>query len=109
MLGCGLDTKPRGKVWGLKEDDGKVAFALSFPHDMQTSSPIVQSDGTFLIGSVDARLYCIDSVSGKTKWQWRAGRGIWATPAIGSDGTIYVGSHDEKVYALEYDVGKDEV
>lgn len=100
VLGCGLDSKPRGKVWGLHEADGKVAWVLEMPDDMQTSSPVLQRDGSVLLGSVDGHLYSIDGATGTIKWKFKASGGIWATPALAADGTVYVGSHDQNLYAL---------
>ena len=108
VLGCGLDSKEHGVLWGLNEADGKVAWSKEMANDIQTSSPVMQSDGTFILGSISGHVYCIEAATGDIKWEWKAEAGVWATPAIGADGTIYVGSHDEHLYALGYGA-KDEV
>lgn len=60
------------QVWGLHASTGTVAWEKRFVHDMQTSSPVVQSDGSFLIGSVDHRLYAMQASTGKVLWEWKA-------------------------------------
>jgi len=103
VVGCGLDSEPRGKLWGLNEADGAVVWSTDMPHDMQTSSPIRQRDGSVLIGSVDGHLYSIDATDGKVLWKFAAGsfgKGVWATAAVASDGTVFVGSHLNKLFAL---------
>jgi outer membrane protein assembly factor BamB len=63
------------------------------------SSPVIGSDGTIYVGSVDKKIYAIAS-NGTKKWTFQTGNYIDCSAAIGSDGTIYMGSGDKKLYAL---------
>jgi len=109
VLGCGLDSRGTGKLWGLNDADGTVAWKKNMPNDVQTSSPVPQKDGTFLIGSIDGGLYNVNATTGDIIFTWMARKGIWATTAIGRDGTLFVGSHDGNLYALGYGQGKDDL
>jgi outer membrane protein assembly factor BamB len=107
VLGCGLNSQQSGKLWGLEETTGKVAWKKAMANDVQTSSPVPQKDGTFIVGSIDGALHAVDAATGTSKWTWKAKAGIWATTAVGSDGTLYVGSHDGNLYALGFGEGKE--
>ena len=62
------------------------------------SSPVIGSDGTVYIGSVDGKLYAINGRSGVKLWEFKTGFPVFDSPAIGADGTVYVGSR--KLYAI---------
>nr|WP_267545823.1 PQQ-binding-like beta-propeller repeat protein [Arthrobacter sp. H14-L1] len=63
------------------------------------SSPAV-AGGTVYIGSVDARLYALDTGSGKPRWSYQTNGAITSTPAVSGE-TVYVGSNDMKLHGVE--------
>ena len=63
------------------------------------SSPVIDFDGTVYAGSLDGKLYAMNS-NGTSKWVFTTGGCVQSTPAIGQDGTVYVGSDDRKLYAI---------
>src|SRR5258706_483792 len=63
------------------------------------SSPAIDAEGTIYVGSLDGRLYAIDT-KGQLKWSFQTMGAIWSSPAIGRDGTVYVASIDTNVYAI---------
>ncbi|MFP4641923.1 MAG: PQQ-binding-like beta-propeller repeat protein [Chloroflexota bacterium] len=67
---------------------------------MVQSSPAIDSGGTVYAGSLDGRLYSINS-DGTKKWEFGTGNAIYSSPTIGPDGTIYIGSNDNKLYAVD--------
>jgi hypothetical protein len=64
------------------------------------SSPGIGSDGRLYVGSIDNRLYAIQS-TGAFSWSYRTGWNVYSSPAIGSDGRLYVGSDDNRLYAIQ--------
>ena len=74
------------------------------------STPVIGSDGTIYIGTVDWRFYAFNP-DGTAKWIYNdagayvTGGPIYGSAAIGSDGTIYFGtmSGETKLYALNSD------
>lgn len=108
VMGCGLDTRSRGFIWGLEKDSGKVRWKVAAGNDCQTSSPVVMGEGVVL-GCIDGSLYGIRAADGVVQWTFSAGAGIWTTPALDEDGTIYIGSHDGHVYALSARAEKAEL
>lgn len=76
-----------GWVWGAKAR-GAV-----------TGAPAVAGD-TVYFGSHDARLYALDTATGKQRWQFRTGGAVSSSPAV-VGGTVYFGSGDGRLYALD--------
>jgi outer membrane protein assembly factor BamB len=61
--------------------------------------PVISSDGTIFFGSLDGNVYALDQ-SGKERWRYESGSGVWAQPAIGSDGTVYIANSGEELFAI---------
>lgn len=99
VVGCGLDQRSTGYIWGLGKEDGAVRWKIKAGNDCQTSSPVVVGDAVIL-GCIDGTLYAVNAADGVLRWKFTAGKGIWTTPALDTDGTIYIGSHDGFIYAL---------
>jgi len=66
------------------------------------SSPVLGSDGTCYVGTLNNQLVAIQS-TGVQKWAFTAGGAIQATPAICADGTIYAGALDNNLYVVNAD------
>ena len=64
-----------------------------------TSSPVIGTDGTIYVGTLNGRLCAIDA-QGKFKWDYALGYQVKASPAIAAGNTIYIGSWDNKFYAI---------
>jgi outer membrane protein assembly factor BamB len=62
------------------------------------SSPVVCGDKA-VFGSLDGRLYMVDTGSGTAVWSYEIGGGIASTPAV-AGGMVVIGSDDGRVYAF---------
>ena len=62
------------------------------------SSPAV-ADGKVYVGSDDAKVYCLDALTGTKIWSYTTGGGVDSPPAV-AGGKVYVGSYDSNVYCL---------
>ncbi len=69
------------------------------------SSPAVGEDRV-IIGSRDNYLHCIDRVTGKQLWKFRARDEIDSSPVI-ADGAVVVGASDGRVYMLDIENGQE--
>ena len=69
-------------------------------------SPAVSANGLVYIGSVDGKVYALDSKTGMQVWRFKTGDAIESSPNIGPDGTVYIASRDSKLYALDGAMGK---
>ena len=67
------------------------------------SSPAV-ADGKVYVGSVDGRVYCLDSLTGTQVWNHTTGWYVYSSPAV-VDGRVYVGSDDNGTYCLDASTG----
>jgi parallel beta-helix repeat protein len=67
------------------------------------SSPAV-ADGKVYVGSVDGRVYCLDSLTGTQIWNYTTGWYVYSSPAV-VDGRVYVGSDDNRTYCLDASTG----
>jgi uncharacterized repeat protein (TIGR02543 family) len=70
------------------------------------SSPAVGANGLVYAGSMDGKMYAVDSVTGLKRWDFVTGDAVYSSPALGADGTVYFGSYDGSVYALNGDTGE---
>jgi outer membrane protein assembly factor BamB len=57
-----------------------------------------------IVGSLDGKVYGIDSNTGSLKWSYQTGAGVSAPPVI-TNGIAYIGSRDGKMYALTTSTG----
>lgn len=64
------------------------------------SSPAMGEEGTVYIGA--SRLYALDALSGRKKWQFYVGGATFnGTPALSEDNWLYIGCDDLHFYALD--------
>jgi len=100
------------------DPDGDALSYLWLVVEMSQGSPITLSDSTSAVITVDIpggqfasyrfSLKVTDNDDGSSwlpvfvntgkKWEFKTGRGVYASPAIGQDGTVYIIS--DKVYAI---------
>jgi outer membrane protein assembly factor BamB len=75
-------------------------------YDFFLSSPVFSADGsTLYFGSSDGKLYAVNTVTGKLKWQFKTKGLIHTTPAL-HKGNLYFGSWDTYFYAINAATGK---
>ena len=65
---------------------------------------LVAQDGTIFVGSLDHRLYALNS-EGKAKWAFDAGSEIWGAPVVHED-RVYVGTARGELVALSRETGR---
>jgi outer membrane protein assembly factor BamB len=65
-----------------------------------TSSPVIASDGSVMVGSHDGELHVV-SREGKSLWRFSTGDMIFSSPALFRGGVAYIGSDDDHLYALD--------
>ncbi len=70
------------------------------------ASPVLTSDGAFIVGSFDGYVYSYDQHAGTVRWKFPTRDHIYASPAFLPDGTIIQASTDGTVYALDPGTGK---
>ena len=70
-------------------------------------SSLLPSAATVYFGSLDRKLYAVEAATGKTRWQFEAGEGIWVSPVV-HRGRVMFGARDGVFYALEAANGKRE-
>lgn len=58
--------------------------------------PVIDGDGTVLIGSVNKKLYALNGYTGKKKWETEIEEGIKACPIVGDNGIIYIASFEHR-------------
>jgi len=67
------------------------------------SSPAV-ADGRVYVGSVDHRVYCLDTLTGAQIWNYTTDNCVYSSPAV-VYGRVYVGSDDNRTYCLDASTG----
>jgi outer membrane protein assembly factor BamB len=82
---------------------GPVALRWSHLAGNYVSSPTV-AGGTVYYGSEDSRVYALDAATGRLRWSYTTGGGVYASPAV-AGGIVYIGSDDGKLYALSAATG----
>jgi len=63
------------------------------------SPPPAVSNGVVYVGSLDANLYALSTVTGAKIWSFKTGSYVRSSPAV-SNGVVYVGSLDGVLYAV---------
>lgn len=69
--------------------DGTEKWTFATSGDVN-GSPVIGSDGTVYIHSIDDYLYALDPETGEEEWSYFYGNWSGTALALGSDGTIYV-------------------
>ena len=98
-----------GYFYALDAEDGEELWNTSaggfFPSSIDPgeadarSSPVVIGNRVY-VGSLDGKVYCLDTADGSVEWTYTTGDNIHGSPAY-SEGTIYIASTDGYLYALE--------
>jgi outer membrane protein assembly factor BamB len=82
---------------------GPVALEWSHLTGNYVSSAAVAGD-TVYYGSEDRKVYALDAATGRLRWSYTTGGGVYAGPAV-ADGIVYIGSDDGNLYALSAATG----
>jgi outer membrane protein assembly factor BamB len=82
---------------------GPVALRWSHLTGNYVSSPAV-AGGTVYYGSEDSKVYALDAATGRLRWSYTTGGGVYAGPAV-AGGIVYIGSDDGNLYALNAATG----
>ena len=93
-----VGTYYNNTLYAVNRLNGDILWGFT-AEDKITAAPIVDKQGVIYIGSIDKKLYAINS-DGSLKWQVALSDEIQYAAAIGSDGTIYVVTNDGKLYAI---------
>ncbi len=92
---CVVFSNHGKQVTALKPTDGTPLWTFAVRSRVE-SSPVIAGDLVFL-ATKRGRLYAVDVLSGKEKWQYQAGGSFLASPAVhnsklilgNTDGTLY--------------------
>jgi glucose dehydrogenase len=77
-----------------------------FPDCIQFNLPMIAAGNSlFFSNAQDGRVVCLDTTSGKMKWEFVAGGAVNRTPMFWKE-KFYVGSDDGNVYCLDASSGK---
>ncbi|MDZ7262677.1 MAG: PQQ-binding-like beta-propeller repeat protein, partial [candidate division KSB1 bacterium] len=89
-----------GTVLVALNSDGteKWRYGIGFVGELW-STPLIGSDETIYIGSLDHHLYAINP-NGTLKWKFNAAGKIYQGINIGVDGTLYFVAEDSSLYAV---------
>jgi outer membrane protein assembly factor BamB len=82
--------------WWYPADKDKFIGAV-------VGSLVVERD-TLYASSSDGRVYALNAVNGKNKWEFDTGGKVWTSPAV-EDGVVYVSNYEGKLYALSSNDG----
>jgi outer membrane protein assembly factor BamB len=63
------------------------------------SEPLLTEEGILYFGSLDHKLYAVDTADGSVLWTRELGGAITGTPTLHND-KLYIGSFDRKVYEV---------
>ena len=82
--------------------DGELVWKFSIPENIRRkgirSSPAADQ-GNIVFGADDGKIYCLDAVSGKPRWEYHSHAPIAAPPVI-VDGRVFVGNLDGDFYSV---------
>jgi outer membrane protein assembly factor BamB len=91
------------KVYQFAPGSSAPDWKFESAKDRFIATPWIGED-IILAPSADGTLYALDG-SGKEKWTFKAGHGLWSTPLVKED-KIYISSLDHHLYALNLADGK---
>ncbi|MBF0488537.1 MAG: PQQ-like beta-propeller repeat protein [Nitrospirae bacterium] len=103
-------TGASGKIFALSAATGATLWSYqtgvnpSYPNGPQygvLSAPVIGTDATVYLGSVDGKMYALKS-DGTLRWTYTTSASIGENcPAIGADGTLYFSSSNTYLYAVK--------
>jgi outer membrane protein assembly factor BamB len=87
-----------------KSNVGTLDVAWSHATGDQIYSAPAYQTGTLYVGSLDHKLYALDSTTGAVKWTANTGGSLYSSPAV-ANGNVYVGSSDGHLHAFNAATG----
>ena len=100
-----------GRIYAFDADTGRIAWTGG-PDGYQPtySSPVVAGNylvcGEGLHWAKDARVVCLDVITGKTLWTKRTKSHVECAPAVANE-RVYVGAGDDGYYCLDLKTGRE--
>jgi len=94
---CVVFANQGKQVTALNPRNGELLWSFSVRSRVE-SSPVIAGDLVFL-PTKRGRLFAVDIVSGKEKWQYEAGGSFLASPAI-AEGKLVLGNEDGTLYCF---------
>ncbi len=88
-----------GKIYTLDAATGDQVQGPFQTGDRIWSTPTIDN-GILYVGSLDKRLYALNTADGSERWQFEAGGAIISAPLVYNN-TVYVGAFDGHLYALD--------
>ena len=76
-----------------------VSTTVTTPATVSVTLPVVYA------ASYDGQLYALDTLTGQSRWSFRADTALQSSPAV-AYGLVYVGGRDTKIYALDATTGR---
>lgn len=101
-----LDSKTGKKKWTTDVTKHPIKYEIMqhIPGQEDTnafsSSPVIGPNGKVYVGSLDKRVYALDSKTGVIKWTFMTGDTIQSSPVIGPGDMVIIGSGDGTYFAL---------
>jgi outer membrane protein assembly factor BamB len=95
---------PDGYVRALDPLTGLAQWVKEFDSSVTFTAPAV-AEGVLVVGSGDSNIYALDAATGKPRWTFDTGFGVFSSPTI-LNGVVYVGSNDDNLYALSLATGE---
>ncbi|MBF0100187.1 MAG: PQQ-like beta-propeller repeat protein [Desulfobacterales bacterium] len=102
------DPNKKAKLYRFTKDENdtnnwKTDWTFDGIDDWVVSPPALDDEGNLYFGSVDKKIYSINSENGTLNWSYSTGGRITGSPVI-KNNMLIVGSTDGKIYA--FSVGK---
>jgi outer membrane protein assembly factor BamB len=90
-----------GKVFAFDGPTGEMRWQFAAGGFVE-SSPAIGANRTVYVGSLDGKIYCLNTATGQKIWEFPTAflGPVSSSPVIGPDGTVYVGSFEGRLYAL---------
>ena len=94
---CVISPNHGKQVTALNPKDGSPLWTFTVRSRVE-ASPVIAGDLVFL-PTKRGRLYAVDVVTGKEKWQYQAGGSFLASPAV-AQGKLLIGNEDGTLYCF---------
>jgi outer membrane protein assembly factor BamB len=94
-----LNASTGAKLWSRTVDGSECCAGVK-------GTPSV-AGGVVYVGTVGGTLYAFDANTGKLRWTFQTGGGMyWSSPAV-ANGVLYTGSADDVFHALDARTGTE--
>jgi outer membrane protein assembly factor BamB len=97
-----LNANTGALIW--KTPAGGLIDYIIMPQFLQSRSCPIIVNNLLYVGSLDGKVYCLNTGDGSVKWTYKTGDAIGGSPAY-YNGAIYIASTDTYLYALDATTG----